>query len=108
MIPAAKITVGIIQSEQNRQEVLILLFLSQAFRLKEGQISPVFKSKFGYHIIKMESRAGDDAVVRHILLIPKVTDEEVKQSVQTLDSVRNKLVAGTLNFGAAVVKIQRR
>ncbi len=77
-------------------------FLSQAFRLKEGQISPVFKSKFGYHIIKMESRAGDDAVVRHILLIPKVTDEEVKQSVQTLDSVRNKLVAGTLNFGAAV------
>lgn len=77
-------------------------FLSQAFRLKEGQISPVFKSKFGYHIIKMESRAGDDAVVRHILLIPKVTDEEVKQTVQTLDSVRNKLVGGTLNFGAAV------
>ena len=77
-------------------------FVSQAFRLKEGQISPVFKSKFGYHIIKMESRAGDDAVVRHILLIPKVTDEEVKQAVQTLDSVRNKLVAGSLNFGAAV------
>ena len=27
-------------------------FVSHAFRLKEGQISPVFKSKFGYHIIK--------------------------------------------------------
>lgn len=79
-------------------------FANQAFRLREGQISPVFKSKFGYHIIKMESRAGDDAVVRHILLIPKVTDEEIKQSVQMLDSVRTKLVAGTTPFGAAVAR----
>jgi peptidyl-prolyl cis-trans isomerase SurA len=79
-------------------------FLNQAFRLKEGQISPVFKSKFGYHIIQMVSRAGDDAVVRHILLIPKVTDTEVEQSVKSLDSVRAQLVAGTLSFGAAVSK----
>lgn len=79
-------------------------FLNQAFRLKEGQISPVFKSKFGYHIIQMVSRAGDDAVVRHILLIPKVTDTEVEQSVKSLDSVRSQLLAGTLSFGAAVSK----
>lgn len=79
-------------------------FVSQAFRLKEGQISPVFKSKFGYHIIQMVSRAGDDAVVRHILVIPKVTDTEVKQAVNSLDSVRSQLVAGTINFGAAVAK----
>ena len=41
-------------------------FLSAAFRLKPGQISPVIKSKFGYHLILMVSRNGDDAVVRHI------------------------------------------
>lgn len=79
-------------------------FVNQAFRLKEGQISPVFKSKFGYHIIKMESRAGDDAVVRHILKIPTVTATEVNEGVLTLDSVRNRLVAGTLQFGAAVAR----
>lgn len=79
-------------------------FVNQAFRLKEGQISPVFKSKFGYHIIQMVSRAGDDAVVRHILRIPKVTDTEVSQAVSSLDSVRAQLIAGTLNFGAAVSK----
>jgi peptidyl-prolyl cis-trans isomerase SurA len=77
-------------------------FINHAFRLKEGQISPVFKSKFGYHIIQMVSRAGDDAVVRHILLIPKVTDTEINESIHKLDSIRSKLIAGTLNFGEAV------
>ena len=31
-------------------------FINHAFRLKEGQISPVFKTKFGYHIIQMVSQ----------------------------------------------------
>ena len=79
-------------------------FLAAAFRLKEGQISPVIKSKFGYHIIKMESRAGDDAVVRHILKIPQVTQDEVDGAIKRLDTVRSRLIAGTLPFGEAVSK----
>jgi len=79
-------------------------FLNNAFRLKEGQISPVFKSKFGYHIIQMVSRAGDDAIVRHILRIPKITDEEINESIKKLDSVRSKLIAGTMGFGEAVAR----
>jgi peptidyl-prolyl cis-trans isomerase SurA len=79
-------------------------FIQNAFRLKDGQISPVFKSKFGYHIIKMESRSGDDAVVRHILRIPKITDEEVNNAVNQLDSVRARIIASTMTFGEAVNK----
>lgn len=79
-------------------------FVNQAFRLKEKQVSPVFKSKFGYHIIQMESRAGDDAVVRHILRIPRITDAEINESINLLDTVRIKLIAGTMEFGKAVDK----
>jgi peptidyl-prolyl cis-trans isomerase SurA len=79
-------------------------FLNNAFRLKEGQISPVFKSKFGYHILQMVSRAGDDAIVRHILRIPKITDDEINEAINKLDSVRSKLIAGTITFGEAVAK----
>jgi len=79
-------------------------FTSAAFRLKEGQISPVIKSKFGYHIIQMVSRAGDDALVRHILRIPPVTDDEVKLSINKLDSVRAKIASGQITFGEAVNK----
>ena len=79
-------------------------FVRQAFRLKDKQISPVFKTKFGYHIIQMVTRSGDDAVVRHILRIPKITDAEVNESINKLDTVRSKLIAGTMNFGEAVAK----
>jgi len=79
-------------------------FLQAAFRLKEGQVSPVIKSKFGYHIIQMVNRAGDDATIRHILIIPQITDDEIKISETKLDSVRSKLIAGTISFGEAVSK----
>jgi peptidyl-prolyl cis-trans isomerase SurA len=84
-------------------------FVQNAFRLKDGQVSPVFKSKFGYHIIQMVNRAGDDAVVRHILRIPKITAVETNQAIGRLDTVRSKLVAGTITFGKrpfAMAKMQ--
>lgn len=79
-------------------------FMSAAFRLKEGNISSVIKSRFGYHIIQMVSRAGDDAVVRHILRIPTVSDDEVKEGIEKLDSVRSKIIAGIISFNEAVNK----
>ena len=79
-------------------------FMGKAFALKEGQISSPFKSQFGYHIIQMVSRAGDDATVRHILKIPQITQTEITNTIQKLDTVRLKLVAGTIQFGEAVSK----
>ncbi len=79
-------------------------FFSAAFRLKEGQISPVIKSKYGYHIIQMVSRNGDDVIVRHILRIPQITDPEVQEASGKLDSIRNLITSGQLGFGEAVAK----
>jgi peptidyl-prolyl cis-trans isomerase SurA len=80
------------------------VFLAAAFRLKDGQISPVIKTKFGYHIIQMVSRNGDDAVIRHILRIPQITDVESKEAIVKLDSIRQQLVSGNIEFGVAVAK----
>ncbi len=80
------------------------IFLSKAFSLKDGQVSNVFKTKFGYHIIQMVSRNGDDATIRHILKIPQVSSIEINQAKDKLDSIRTQLVNGTIQFGEAVAK----
>lgn len=79
-------------------------FLAKAFTLKDGQISNVFKSRFGYHIIQMVSRRGDDATIRHILKIPKVSSIEINETKAKLDSIRGLLVSGKMQFGEAVSK----
>ncbi len=79
-------------------------FLAAVFRLKNGQISPVIKSKFGYHIIQMVNRNGDDASVRHILRIPEITQPEIDEATVKLDSIRSKLIDKSIAFGEAVAK----
>ena len=80
------------------------VFISTAFRLKEGELSAPVKSKFGYHLIQMVKRNGDDAQVRHILRVPPITDDEIKQAKVKLDTVRSKVIAGTTTFNAAATK----
>src|ERR1700712_1384912 len=101
--PGSKDKGGMYQINRNEKQ-WDPTFLSTAFRLKEGQVSPVIKSKFGYHIIQMVSRNGDDAVIRHILRIPQITDVESAVAIKTLDSVRALLTEGKLGFGVAVSK----
>ena len=80
------------------------IFLSTCFRLKEAQVSSVVKSKFGYHIIQLVSRSGDDAVVRHILKIPPITIEEVQIVINELDTVKQRLLRREFDFGYALTK----
>jgi Parvulin-like peptidyl-prolyl isomerase len=80
------------------------VFMSTSFRLKEGEISAPVKSKFGYHLIQMVQRMGDDAIVRHILRIPPITDVEINQAKVKLDSIRTKILDGTFGFNAAATR----
>jgi peptidyl-prolyl cis-trans isomerase SurA len=101
--PGSKETGGKYEVNRNEKQ-WDPVFLAKAFSLKDGQISNVFKTKFGYHIIQMVSRRGDDATIRHILKVPQVSSIEINQAKDKLDSIRNQLVKGTIQFGEAVSK----
>ncbi len=101
--PGSKETGGKYEVNRNEKQ-WEPVFLGKAFSLKEGQISNPFKTKFGYHIIQMVSRQGDDAVIRHILKIPQVTSVEIRETKSKMDSIRAALIAGNTKFGEAVAR----
>lgn len=79
-------------------------FVTAAFRLQNGEVSPVVKTQFGYHIIQMVKRKGEQVDLRHILIIPQHTAADYKLAMDRLDSVRSQIVAGKLTFSEAVGK----
>jgi peptidyl-prolyl cis-trans isomerase SurA len=101
--PSSKENIGQFSLNRNVKD-MDPAFMAGAFRLKEGQISAPIKSKFGYHIIQLISRSGDEAVVKHILRIPPITADEINETKHFLDSVRKDVLANKITFGEAVNK----
>ncbi|MFI5133052.1 MAG: peptidylprolyl isomerase [Chitinophagales bacterium] len=101
--PGTKDAGGKMQVNRNDKNV-DPTFLIAAFRLKEGEISAPIKSEFGYHIIQMVEKNGDDAVIRHILRIPPLTDAEINEAIAKLDTIRSKVIAGSMGFNEAAFK----
>jgi len=79
-------------------------FSNAAFKLQIGEISQIVKTKFGYHIIQLLGRQGDQAHLRHILIRPERTSADFKAAMSKLDSVRAELMSGKMSFQIAVGK----
>ncbi len=83
---------------------LVPEFSAAAWRLQPGEISPVVKTKFGYHVIQMVQRQGDNAHLRHILIPIQRSSADYRAALKKLDSVRSLIIAGTVTFPEAVGK----
>lgn len=79
-------------------------FEAVAFSLKEGEISDIVETEAGFHIIQMIERKGDFVNVRHILLQPKVSTEDLIKAKQELDSIAGLIDEGKYTFEEAVAK----
>lgn len=76
-------------------------YAKTAFSLKEGTVSTIVESEFGYHIIQLIERQGDKVNTRHILLKPKVTAEASRKTLNKLDSITQLIRTDTLTFKEA-------
>ena len=66
-------------------------FTAMAFKLKTGEISPVFETDFGFHFLQVIERRGEQVHVRHILIMPKITEESVDRAKLKADTVYGNL-----------------
>lgn len=77
-------------------------FEAAAFNLRDGEISEVVETEYGFHIIQMIERKGDFVNVRHILLTVKVDPEVLQMAYDQLDSIAKLIHNDSLTFDEAV------
>lgn len=83
---------------------LVSEFEAVAFRLKKGEVSEVVETKFGYHLIQLIERRGEQINVRHILIKPSFGSEEINRTFAKADSIYQKIMSDSLKFTDAAQK----
>lgn len=87
-----------------RRGMMVAPFEATVFSLKEGEISDVFETEYGYHIVKLISRKGDSYKCAHILKIPRYTDQALEQAAYKMDSCYRELRENKITWDDAVLK----
>jgi peptidyl-prolyl cis-trans isomerase SurA len=79
-------------------------FEAATFKLKKGEISPVIKSDFGYHIIQLIERKGEIANARHILIQPKILSSDLEKTMASLQKIKKMVEMDSITWCEAVRK----
>ncbi|MCK5782070.1 MAG: peptidylprolyl isomerase [Flavobacteriales bacterium] len=76
-------------------------FEEAAFNLQEGEVSEPFETQFGFHIVQLLKRKGEELDLRHILIKPIVKPEDLEETQLALDSIKSKIINGEITFSDA-------
>ena len=87
-----------------KNSTMVKEFNDVAFSLTEGEISEPFETEFGFHIIFLEKIRGQEYDVRHILLRPEVSNDEILAAKNKIELIRNRILDGDLSFFDAAIE----
>jgi peptidyl-prolyl cis-trans isomerase SurA len=74
---------------------------AMAFKMKDGEISQPFLSNYGYHLMQLIERRGNEYNSRNILIAATPSEEDLKRATKFLDSLRGKILKDSIPFGIA-------
>ncbi|NSW44897.1 MAG: peptidylprolyl isomerase [Bacteroidales bacterium] len=76
-------------------------FSGAAFKLKEGEVSPIIETEYGYHIIQLIERKGEQINARHILITIKSNFEELMKAKAKAQNIYQKIISDSITFSKA-------
>ncbi len=76
-------------------------FEAMAFKLKQNEISIPVETQYGFHIIQLLDRRGNEYHSRHILISPTPSQEDLDAAKNFLDSIRNLVRHDSITFQKA-------
>ena len=76
-------------------------YVAAAMKLDSGQVSPVVKTQFGYHLIQMVGKRGNEFNSRHILLRPNFSDLDISYTLKEMDSIKQLILNDSMTFEKA-------
>jgi peptidyl-prolyl cis-trans isomerase SurA len=77
-----------------KRGVFVREFEETVFGMKEGDISPIVKTQFGFHIIQLLGRRGESVHARHILMKIAKGSASDSAAVDTLRVLRQRALKG--------------
>lgn len=81
--------------------VMVPQFEAAAFKLRQNEISMPVKTQFGYHIIQLVERRGNEYHARHILMSPTPSDDDLERAKDFLDSIKSLIEHDSMTFQKA-------
>lgn len=85
----------------HRRGELVPPYEATAMNLKPGEISQPVESEYGYHLIQLLERRGNEYNSRHILIKFNSSDVDIEAASEYLDSLRTLIVNDSIKFEKA-------
>jgi len=84
--------------------MMVPQFESTVFKLEIGEVSGIIETQYGYHILKLISRKGDDYECLHILNMPEFSNDAINEASVKMEECYAKLNQNEITWDEAIVK----
>jgi peptidyl-prolyl cis-trans isomerase SurA len=82
--------------------MMVPQFEAAAFSLDKNGVSEIFETQYGYHIVKLLDRKGDDYTCQHVLIVAEFDPDAITTAALKMDSCYKQIKSGEITWEQGV------